>query len=430
MALLLKNIHIIDPQTSRNEICDLVIRDGKYAEIGQNCSIPKGVTIDCEGKIALPGLVDMHGHLREPGYEYKETIASGARSAAVGGYTDICCMPNTNPVADEASIIASIVEKAAEQSACRVHPFGAITRGLKGEKLTEMFELKEAGAVALSDDGRGVQSAKMMRAAFDYAKMFDLLLVAHSEDESLAGKGCVHEGIASTILGLPGQPGEAESIAVLRDIALAELTGARLHVAHVSSRHTVEAIRDAKKRGVLVSAEVTPHHLFLNETNLDTSYNTNLKVNPPLRSKEDQAALIEGLLDGTLDIIATDNAPHAPQDKECEFELAAYGTIGYETALPLVITHLVLSGRMSYEQVAEAMAIKPRALLGLPARAIEIGAPADLTIVDPTKQKTYTAGGFTSCAQNSAFIGTTLFGCITDVIVDGYHTLQDGKVVA
>lgn len=430
MALLLKNAYVCDPQTGISDTVDLVIRDGRFAEIGKKLSIPKGVEIDVAGKTVIPGLVDMHGHLREPGFEYKETIASGARSALMGGYTDICCMPNTDPVADNAAVIDFIVKRAAQQSYCRVHPFGAITRGLKGEHLTEMHDMLAAGAVAFSDDGRGVQSAKMMRAALDYAKIFDALLVAHSEDETLAGKGCVHEGIASTVLGLPGQPGESESVAVARDMALAALTGGRIHVAHVSARQSVNAIRAAKAQGVSVSAEVTPHHLFLNETDLDVTYNTNLKVNPPLRSVEDQEALVEALIDGTIDVIATDNAPHAPQEKECEFELAAYGTIGYETSLPLVYTHLVKTGRLSLMRMVEVMCVNPRRLLKLSPVKIEVGGLADLTIFDPKKTRTFKAGEFTSCAQNSAFIGNKLHGVVTDVIVNGYHTLQDGKVIA
>ena len=430
MALLLKNAHVCDPQTGVNEILDLVIRDGVFAEIGKNLSIPKGVEIDCQEKIVIPGIVDMHGHLREPGFEYKETIASGAKSALMGGYTDICCMPNTDPVADNASVIEYIVKRAQEQSFCRVHPFGAITQELAGKKLAELYDMKQAGACAFSDDGRGIQSAKMMRAALDYAKMFDVLLVAHSEDETLAGNGCVNEGIASTKLGLPGQPGESESVMVARDMHLARLTGGRVHVAHLSSRHGVDALRAAKAQNLRVSGEVTPHHLFLNETDLDDFYDTNLKVNPPLRSIEDQEALIAALIDGTIDVVATDNAPHASQEKEVEFENAAYGSIGYETALPLVYTNLVKSQRMSLERLVEVMAINPRTLLGLRPVKIEVGSQADLTIFDPTKTKTFKAGSFASCAQNSAFIGKKLYGVVTDVIVNGYHTLQDGKVIA
>lgn len=430
MALLLKNAHVCDPQTGLNKVVDLVIRDGVIADIGQNLTIPKGVEIDCKEKMVIPGLVDMHGHLREPGFEYKETIASGARSAAVGGYTDICCMPNTLPVADNSSVIEFIVKRAAEQGYCRVHPFGAITQGLEGKKLAELYDMKKAGARAFSDDGHGVQSPKMMRAALDYAKMFDVLLVAHSEDENLAGKGCVHEGIASTKLGLPGQPGESESIMVARDMQLAQLTGGRVHIAHLSSRHSVEALREAKKKGLSVSGEVTPHHLFLSELDLDDTYNTNLKVNPPLRSVEDQQALIEALIDGTIDVIATDSAPHAPQEKDVEFEAAAFGTIGYETALPLVFTKLVKTKKMPLERMVEVMAINPRSLLGLEAVKIEVGSSADLTIFDPKQKREFVPSGFASCAQNSAFIGEKLYGVVTDVIVSGYHTLQDGKVIA
>lgn len=429
MALLLKNAHLVDPQVGLNEVADMVIRDGRIVEIGKGLTIPKGIEVDVAGKYVIPGLVDMHGHLREPGFEYKETIESGAKAALCGGYTDICCMPNTNPIADNGSVIEFIVKRASEQPFCRVHPFGAITQGLKGERLAEMYDMLNKGALAFSDDGRGVQTAAMMRSAFDYAKMFDALMVAHSEDESLAGKGCVHEGIASTKLGLPGQPGESESVHVERDIALAHLTGGRIHFAHLSSRHSVEALRRAKRSGVKATGEVTPHHLFFNEQDLDEAYNTNLKVNPPVRGVEDQNALIEGLIDGTIDVVATDNAPHATHEKEVEFELARFGTIGYETALPVVYTSLVKTGKMSMERLVEVMAINPRALLKLQPVRLEKENIADLTIFDPKKSKTFKAGRFVSHAQNSAFIEKKLFGVVTDVIVNGYHKLQDGKVV-
>ena len=315
----------------------------------------EGTVIECAEKIVVPGLVDVHTHLREPGFEYKEDVETGTRAAAHGGFTGVCAMPNTNPVCDEGAAVRFLVERAAERGVVRVYPIGALTVGLTGEALAEMGDMLAEGAVAFSDDGKGVQDAGMMRRVMDYAKAFDATVVCHCEDEALVGKGVVNEGEVSTRLGLPGWPAAGENVAVARDIALAELTGCRLHLAHVSTAGALQLVREAKARGVSVTCEVTPHHLFLDEDSLTPLYDTALKMNPPLRSARDREALVAGLLDGTVDAIATDHAPHAAHEKALEFELAPFGTTGLETALPLVITNLVELDVLGWADIVRLM---------------------------------------------------------------------------
>jgi dihydroorotase len=429
VALLLRGGRVVDPAIGLDRVCDVVIDNGTIVEVGENLSISKGTTIECAEKIVLPGLVDMHVHLREPGYEYKEDIESGTRAAAHGGYTAVACMPNTNPICDEGSAVRFIVERAAERGKVRVHPIGALTVGLKGEALSEMGDMLSAGAVAFSDDGKGVQDTGMMRLIMDYAKQFDAVVIAHSEDEALAGKGVVNEGVISTRLGMAGWPAAAEDIMVARDIRLAELTGCRLHVAHISTAGSVDLVRQAKARGVRVTAEVTPHHLFLDEDAVDAEYDTNLKMNPPLRSAADREACVAGLIDGTIDCIATDHAPHAPHEKALEFELAPFGSTGLETALPLVITNLVAKKLADWSDVARWMAINPRSALKLPDVRIEAGSVADVTIVDPEARVEVTPEFFESKSANSAFLRATLLGKATEVFVGGRIALRNGKVV-
>jgi dihydroorotase len=429
VAVLLRGGRVIDPALGLDRVCDVVIRDGLIVEVGDDLTIPKGPTIECAEKIIVPGLVDTHVHLREPGYEYKEDIESGTRAAAHGGFTAVAAMPNTNPVCDGGSAVRFIVERAAERGHARVHPIGALTVGLKGEALAEMGDMLAAGAVAFSDDGVGVQSTGMMRLIMDYAKQFDTVVVAHSEDEGLAGKGVVNEGAVSTRLGLPGWPSAAEDIMVMRDIRLSELTGCRLHVAHISTSGSVELVRQAKAKGLRVTAEVTPHHLFLDEDVLSTEYDTNLKMNPPLRSATDREALVAGLLDGTIDCVATDHAPHAAHEKALEFELAPFGSIGLETALPLVITNLVANKRAGWADVARWMAVNPRAALGLPEVRLEAGGVADITVIDPEARVEVMPEYFQGKSSNSAFVGATLLGKATEVFVGGRISLRNGKVV-
>lgn len=430
MALLLKGGHLVDPEAGLDGVADVVIRDGVIVEIGQDLKIPKGETVDCTGKVVLPGLVDLHTHLREPGREDEETVASGTRAAAHGGFTAVCAMPNTAPIADEGAAIATLTRIAERDAVVRVYPLGAITVGQKGEALAEMGDMLAAGAVAFSDDGRGVQDPGLVRRAMDYAKMLPAPIVSHCEVYSLAGTGVVHEGIVSTRMGLPGIPAAAEEIMVARDLALAELTGCRLHLAHLSTAGSVELVRAAKSRGVPVTAEVTPHHLFLCEDDI-AAYDTNLKMNPPLRREEDTAALLAALMDGTIDAIATDHAPHAPHEKELEFELAPFGTTGLETALPLVVTRLVDPGKAGWADVVRWMCHGPRSCLPLlPAMRLEAGMPGDITIVDPEARVTVTREYFESRSANSAFLDARLLGKASEVLVGGYFALRHGKVVA
>ena len=429
MALLLKGGRVVDPSVGLDKVCDVVVRDGRIVEIGENLTIEKGQTIECAEKVVVPGLVDVHTHLREPGYEYKEDVASGTRAAAHGGFTAVCAMPNTNPVCDEGSAVRFLVERAAERGVVRVYPIGALTVGSKGEAIAEIGDMVAEGAVAFSDDGRGVQDAGMMRRVMDYAKTFGTTVVSHCEDEALVGRGVVNEGVVSTRLGLAGWPAQAEEIVVARDIALAELTGCRLHLAHLSTAGSVELVRAAKARGVAVTCEVTPHHLFLDEGSITGDYDTNFKMNPPLRTAADRDALVAGLLDGTVDCIATDHAPHAPHEKALEFEIAPFGTTGLETALPLVITNLVSHDVLGWPDVVQLMAHGPRAALGLPEVRLEAGAVADITIIDPEAKVEVTPAFFESASRNSAFVGTTLLGRASEVLVSGQFALRNGKVV-
>ena len=429
MALLLKNVRAIDPQVALDEVCDIVIRDGKIAEVGQNLSIEKGETRDMGGKIAVPGLVDVHVHLREPGFEQKEDIASGTRAAAHGGFTAVCCMANTNPVIDNALGVEYILARAAAVGKCRVHVAGAATQGLKGEIISEMGDMVAHGAVAFTDDGRGIQGAGMMRRVMDYASQFDRVVMAHEQDDDLVGEGQVNEGVVSTRLGMLGWPAEGEEIQIARDIALSRLTGCPLHVQHISTARGLEMIRAAKAEGLKVTCEATPHHLFLNEDAIGDDYNTSLKVNPPLRTQEDSDALLAGVIDGTIDCIVTDHAPHTAWEKDREFELSPFGMIGLETSLSLIMTQMVHTGLIDYNRLVEVMAINPRKVLRVEEVKLQAGSTADITIIDPDLEWTVTADSFVSKAKNSGFIGADLKGRATDVYVGGYATMQDGQIV-
>jgi dihydroorotase len=420
---------VVDPAVGLDEIADIIIRDGVIVEIGHDLTIPKGITIECAEKIVVPGLVDIHTHLREPGFEYKEDVASGARAAAHGGFTAVCAMPNTEPVCDEGSAVRFLVERAAAHSNVRIHPIGAITVGSKGKALAEMGDMLAEGAVGFSDDGKGVQSAGMMRLAMDYAGQFGTVLVSHCEVESLAGDGVVNEGAVSTRLGIAGSPAAAEEIHAARDIALCELTGCRLHLAHLSTAGSIELVRQAKLKGLPVTCEVTPHHLFLDEHAVTALYDTAFKMNPPLRTENDRLGLIEGLLDGTVDAIATDHAPHAAHEKALEFEVAPFGTTGLETALSLVITNLIPRDDFTYGDLVRVMSQGPRSCLGLPEVRLEAGSIADITVIDPEARVEITKGFFQSKSHNSVFVGTTLLGKASEVLVGGQFALHNGKVV-
>ncbi|MDI6900286.1 MAG: dihydroorotase [Anaerosomatales bacterium] len=429
MALLLKGGRVVDPAVGLDATLDIVIRDGVIAEVGEDLSIPKGETIDCAAKVVLPGLVDAHTHLREPGREDEETVESGTRAAAHGGFTAVCAMPNTDPVCDTGSGVRFLLERAEDVGVVRVHVIGAVTRGQRGEALAEIGDMRAEGAVAFSDDGHGIQTGGMARIAMDYLKAFDAVMISHAEDSSLSSGGVVNEGVISTRLGLPGWPAAAEEAMVARDIRLVELTGCRLHLAHLSTAGSIALVRDAKERGLPVTCEVTPHHLFLDEEAL-SGYDTNLKMNPPLRTAADREALIEAVCDGTVDCIATDHAPHALHEKELEFELAPFGTTGLETALSLVNTHLVSTEKLDWAAVARLMAHGPRAALGLPNVTLAAGSVADITIVDPEAKVEVTRDWLVGTSKNSAFLGARLLGKASDVLIGGYFALRNGKVVA
>ena len=426
MAFLLKSAHVVDPAAGLDEVCDVLIEGDKIVAVASSLDAGDATVLDMSGKYLVPGLVDMHVHLREPGYEHKEDIESGTRAAAKGGFTGVCSMPNTDPVADNGSVIEFVKSRAAAVGHCRVFPSGACSRGLKGEALSEMGDMVARGAVAFTDDGRGVQGAGMMRRCMDYGKMFGKVFMSHCQDEDLVGDGQINEGAVSTRLGLLGWPAQGEELQIARDIELAKLTGAKLHIQHISTAYGLELVRRAKEEGVEVTCEATPHHMFLTENDLDETYNTALKVNPPLRTQADAEAIRQGVIDGTVDAIVTDHAPHAAWEKSREFELAPFGMTGLETSLALVLTNLVRTGKMGYDRLVEAMSIAPRRILGLEPVSIRPGSVADITVFDPELTWTVGEDGFESKATNSGFTGVELTGRATDVFVGGKQTLANG----
>lgn len=429
MKYLVKNIRVIDPAVGIDEVTDMLINGETIERIEQGIDCPDAETLDRSGCIAVPGLVDVHVHLRDPGQEYKETIETGTAAAAHGGFTAICSMPNTSPTTDNASIVDYVLDKAREANHCRVYPSGACTKGLKGESLAEIGDMVAHGAVAFTDDGCGVQNAGMMRRVMDYAKMFDKVVMSHCQDEDLVGPGQVNEGVVSTRLGMAGWPAAGEELQIQRDIALSELTGCPIHIQHITSARGIELVREGKARGIAVTCEATPHHIALNEDDLTTTYNTNLKMNPPLRSKRDNEAIIEGIKDGTVDCIVTDHAPHAAHEKAREFELAPFGMTGLETSLATIITYLVKPGHIDYDRMVELMAIKPREILRVDQVRMEAGSIADITIFDPECTWVVTEDEMCSKSKNSGFLGYELTGRATDVFVGGTMTCKDGVVV-
>ncbi|MFR8785031.1 dihydroorotase [Slackia sp.] len=429
MALILKNAHVVDPSVELDGVVDVLIEGDKIARVAENIEVEGAEVRDLSGKYLVPGLVDMHVHLREPGFEHKEDIASGTRAAAKGGFTGVCAMPNTNPVADNGVVISYMIARAAEVGKCRVYPSGAMSKGLKGEIISEMGDMVARGAVAFTDDGCGIQEAGMMRRVMDYGKMFGKVFMSHCQDESLVGAGQVNEGVVSTRLGLLGWPAQGEELQIARDIMMCELTGCPLHIQHISTAVGLDMVRAAKEKGLPVTCEVTPHHLFLSEDDIDSTYNTSLKVNPPLRTQEDREALIEGVKDGSIDAIVTDHAPHAEWEKAHEFEYAPFGMTGLETSLALVLTNLVKPGVIGYSEMVELMAIAPREILGLEPVKIAEGSVADITVFDPTVAWTVNDDEFVSKSKNSGFIGFELEGRATDVFVGGVATLENGEIV-
>ncbi len=415
MKLLIKNGHVIDPSQGIDETADILIEDGKIKEVLRRKEPAGGMkenesgiktqergVINAAGLIVMPGLVDMHVHLREPGFEYKETIKTGTGAAIRGGITSVCCMPNTDPVNDNSSITQFILKKAAMEGSCNIYPVGCITKGQKGRELAEMTMMYEAGCVAFSDDGRPVADSLMMRRALEYSRVFDAPIISHCEDLMLAARGVMNEGLLSALLGLKGIPAQAEEIMVARDIALAELTGGRLHLAHVSTKGSVELIRAAKKRGVAaVSAETCPHYFSITEEAV-RGYNTNAKVNPPLRGRADVEAIKKGLADGTIDVIVTDHAPHHMDEKVREFDLAPPGISGLETSVGLSMK-LVDEGVLTLKQLVGKMALNPAGIVGIRKGSMKPGYDADICIIDPEREYRVDAAGFSSKGRNTPF---------------------------
>ncbi|BCS94648.1 dihydroorotase [Desulfoluna limicola] len=425
MLTVIKDGKVVDPGNVVGHY-DIWIQDGVIGEVvpsGEK-QVPDGAeVIDAKGLLVVPGLIDLHVHLREPGEEYKETIETGTRAAAAGGFTAVCAMPNTKPVNDSPEITAFIVKKAKEAGYAKVYPAAAITGGLSGGSLCEYGELKEAGAVAITDDGRPVEDGQIMRRAMEYAKGFGMMVMSHCEELSLVAGGCMNEGLTATRMGLPGIPNISESLMVIRDIGLAELTGAHLHVAHVSTTESIDAIRDAKKRGVSVSAETAPHYFTLTDEAVK-GYNTNAKMNPPLRTEKDRQSVREALADGTLDAIATDHAPHSILEKDLEFNRAMNGIIGLETSLPLSLK-LVEDGVLSLEQLVERMSKTPARILGLN-NSLAPRNPADITLIDEKDEWTVVASELQTKSANTPFDGWTMKGRAVRTIVDGKTVYEAG----
>lgn len=421
MKLLIKGGTVLDPVAGEMVEKDILVAGGKIAGEGSNlCFGDAGIVLDASGKLVVPGLIDMHVHLREPGYEAKETILTGTRAAARGGFSSVVCMPNTSPVVDTAALISYILNTAREQGAAHVFPVGSITRGSRGKELAEMGDLKKAGAVAFSDDGMPVANAGLMRRAMQYARMLDLPIISHCEDRELSSGGSMHEGYMSTVLGLKGIPASAEEVMVAREILLAGETGCRVHIAHVSTAGSVRLVREAKSRGIPVTAEVTPHHFTLTDEAV-AGYNTSTKVNPPLRTASDVAAVKEGLADGTIDVIATDHAPHTVEEKDVEYDRAPFGLVGLETAVGLVWTELVDAGVLTPLQAIAKMTLNPARVLNISRGTLNPGVDADLTIIDPNLTWTVDANLFESRGKNTPFHGMKLKG-------QAYATVAGGRV--
>ena len=415
--ILIKGGRVISPAQKFDDTCDVLIEKGKIAAIGKDLDAQGAEIIDADGKIVTPGLVDIHVHLRDPGLEYKEDIASGTLSAVTGGFTSIACMPNTKPVNDNQSVTNYILNKVKEEGHCRVFPIASISKGLQGESMTEMGELKGLGVYGVSDDGKPVSNAQLMRRAMEYAKPFGITIVTHAEDLELVGSGVMNEGPVSTELGLKGIPWVAEDAATAREIMLAEFTGAHLHVAHVSTKGSIDLVRQAKKRGVNVTCEATPHHFTLTDEAV-RGYNTNAKMNPPLRSAEDREAVRQGIADGTVDAIATDHAPHHIDEKNVEFSIAMNGIVGLETALPLSL-QLVEDGLIDLPKAVALLTCGPAAALGIPAGQLEEGGVADVTVIDPELEWTVDAQKLVSKSKNTPFDGWKMNGAALCTIVGG-----------
>ncbi len=417
MKLIIKAGRVIDPANGLDAVRDILVEDGVIVQVAESISAEDAESVDAAGKLVVPGLIDIHTHLRDPGFEYKEDIISGTRAAAAGGVTSLACMPNTAPVNDTLAVTRYIIDKAKTEGSANVFPVGCISHGMQGEVLAEMGELKAGGCVAFSDDGKPVVSSELMRRAFEYADTFDMPLISHAEDKSLVGEGCMNEGPIATELGLKGIPWVAEDAATARDIMLAEFTGGRLHVAHVSTKGSVELVRQAKARGVRVTCEATPHHFMLTEEAV-RGYDTNTKMNPPLRNHIDLAAVRAGLADGTIDAIATDHAPHHYDEKNVEFNLALNGIVGLETLLPLAL-QLVRDGVLDLSQAVALMTCRPAAIIGVNRGTLSVGAIADIAVIDPDLEWIVEPNMFYSKGRNTPFGGLSVRGAALKTILAG-----------
>jgi dihydroorotase len=425
--LLIRGGRVVDPSRDLDEVRDVLIRDGKIAEIGEDLDGSSVETLEVSGMVVAPGFIDLHTHLREPGQEHKETIRTGTSAAVRGGYTAVCAMANTIPPNDERAVTEMIAAEAQRQGFCHVYPIGAVSKGLQGEALAELADLRHAGCVAFSDDGMPVASSELMRRALEYSRMLDLPIVVHEEDPLLSAGGVMHEGFYSTLLGLGGMPAAAEETMTWRDMLLLGMTGGRLHVAHISTRGAVEAVRTAKARGLAVTAEVTPHHIALDDSEL-VSYSTSLKMKPPLRSKDHREAVIAAVVDGTIDVIATDHAPHHPDEKDVEFDLAPFGIIGLETAFAVSCEVLYHGGHVDLRRLIDLFSSGPARVFSLPGGSLETGGPGDVTIVDPDGVVRFDT--FVSKSSNSPFGGRDFRGRVIATIVGGNVRFQDEDALA
>ena len=419
MGVLIKNGRVIDPSQSLDMVSDVYVQGDRVKQISKRIDTPRksDTVIDASGQVVAPGLVDIHVHLREPGYEHKETIKTGCLAAAAGGFTSIVCMPNTNPINDNASVTEYILLKARTEGIVNVFPIGAITKGEKGNELADIGEMCEAGCVAISDDGMPVTNSGLMRKAMEYVRPFGIPVITHAEDMGLSAGGVMNESFVSTELGLRGIPSASEEAGIGRDIILCELTGTPLHICHVSTKGSVRLVREAKKRGAKVTAEATPHHFTLTDKEV-CGYNTNAKMNPPLRTQEDVDAIIEGIADGTIDVIATDHAPHSQDEKNVEFDLAPFGIVGLETALSLSL-ELVEKEIITLNEMIKKLTVVPSEIVGIERGTLAPGSIADLVVFDPGKSRTINSGEFFSKSRNTPFAGWELKGVVSNTIVSG-----------
>jgi len=428
LKLMLKGGRVINPGKNFDEICDILVEDGKIAGIGKKLPAAGAEIVDVKGLVVTPGLIDMHVHFREPGQEAKEDFESGSRAAAAGGFTTVAVMPNTKPVVDSSILVKGLKERARQASVMHIEVIGALTKGQQGTELAEVGDMSAAGAVAFSDDGHYVQNDKVLLNGLDYLRTFEKVIISHAEEATLVEEGVMNEGHRSAMLGMKGRPTVAEDIAVVRDILLAEYADARIHIAHISSKNALDIVRQAKKRGVKVTAEVTPHHLTMTDDAVNL-FDTSTKVNPPLRSQADVEAMIEGLRDGTIDAIVTDHSPHAEEEKDVEYRYAPSGFPGLETAVGVLLTDLYHEAKLSLPQIIEKLTAGPAKAFNLTKGVLDVGAAADITVIDPDRQWVVDAADFYTRGTHSPFAGRKLKGKAVMTIVDGKIVMQDGKII-